>query len=603
MRSNELNNYICHYVKKDKTNFALMLTGEWGSGKSYYISNDLIPCLSKEKIKCVVVSLYGIDSIEDLSKAIYVELRLPTFEGKASEFKTTGRVIAKTVVRNVVGVAGINLSISNDDLQKIYDSVELKNALVIIEDFERSGLEFKDILGYINSLVEQDGVKVLIVTNEDEIIKKNKKCSTQDDYLKYLSINGKEKVNKEEEEYPESVKKYLQVKEKTVGDTLLFSCDVKNAIKNIIKRFKNEKIILFFNEEYLGKITFIVNSYAKNNLRTFIYALQKFVDIIDVIGTEYELSFYECLLCSTIIFVTRIKHNEIPSWDARGYMSVQLGSNEYPFMRFAYEYIRWYELDMAEVDATSKEYKEFRLLKSENENNDPDFKILSNFYDDSEENVIIALRNIEKRLENSDSISFSLYNKMAYYFTYLSEIVGFDSGKARQLMVENIKKAKKEKIKIEKNCFDYLYGIEEDKLYEEYHDFVNLLLETIEAESTQTDFSYKPEEIKDFYEKINRETDLYIRNHKFISRYSYRDIIEMLKNSSSRQIHDFRGILFVVYRNANKGDFDEKDIIVFNKLKEGLQAQLQKKNKWDKIQILQIDFLISNISDFVKQLS
>ena len=39
MTINGLNNYILHYLLKDKTGTAIMLTGEWGSGKTYYIEN------------------------------------------------------------------------------------------------------------------------------------------------------------------------------------------------------------------------------------------------------------------------------------------------------------------------------------------------------------------------------------------------------------------------------------------------------------------------------------------------------------------------------------------------------------------------------------
>jgi len=43
MTVTELNNYIEHYLKEDKTHTAIMLTGEWGSGKTYYIENKLVP--------------------------------------------------------------------------------------------------------------------------------------------------------------------------------------------------------------------------------------------------------------------------------------------------------------------------------------------------------------------------------------------------------------------------------------------------------------------------------------------------------------------------------------------------------------------------------
>lgn len=63
MNNDELNTYIKHYIEHDKTNRAIMLTASWGTGKSYYIQNELIDFLQKEENgnhKCIVISLYGI---------------------------------------------------------------------------------------------------------------------------------------------------------------------------------------------------------------------------------------------------------------------------------------------------------------------------------------------------------------------------------------------------------------------------------------------------------------------------------------------------------------------------------------------------------------
>ena len=60
MTNDELNYYIKHYIEKDKTGRAIMLTGAWGTGKSYYIKNELKDYLEEYGCKCVVVSLYGL---------------------------------------------------------------------------------------------------------------------------------------------------------------------------------------------------------------------------------------------------------------------------------------------------------------------------------------------------------------------------------------------------------------------------------------------------------------------------------------------------------------------------------------------------------------
>lgn len=71
MTNGDLNQFILHYLTKDKTHSAIMLTGSWGTGKSYYIQNVLVPFLKEGHGKeCVTVSLYGLKSISEVSKNI-----------------------------------------------------------------------------------------------------------------------------------------------------------------------------------------------------------------------------------------------------------------------------------------------------------------------------------------------------------------------------------------------------------------------------------------------------------------------------------------------------------------------------------------------------
>ena len=59
MTNGELNQFILHYLTKDKTHSAIMLTGSWGTGKSYYIQNVLVPFLKEDhKKECVTVPPY-----------------------------------------------------------------------------------------------------------------------------------------------------------------------------------------------------------------------------------------------------------------------------------------------------------------------------------------------------------------------------------------------------------------------------------------------------------------------------------------------------------------------------------------------------------------
>ena len=75
----ELIECICDYIRKPYTDYAVMLNGEWGSGKTYFWNNKLRSRLEAIKnsdgknYKTIYMSLYGINSLEEISKKIFIE--------------------------------------------------------------------------------------------------------------------------------------------------------------------------------------------------------------------------------------------------------------------------------------------------------------------------------------------------------------------------------------------------------------------------------------------------------------------------------------------------------------------------------------------------
>lgn len=207
-----------------------MLTADWGTGKSYYIQNELIPFLSKKEngcCACIVVSLYGLKSVEEISKSLYLESRMK-FLAKNSEGIATGKFAVRTIVKGITSFLGVDLSKTEDELQELYQSVDLSGKLIIFEDIERSGISILEILGYVNSPVEQDGVRVLLVANEDEIMK--------------YHISEPDKNGKTYKIFDEDTEIYLETKEKTVSDTISYCGDINRAISNLILSFGNETL-------------------------------------------------------------------------------------------------------------------------------------------------------------------------------------------------------------------------------------------------------------------------------------------------------------------------------------------------------------------------
>ncbi|RTY31625.1 hypothetical protein EKS33_09085 [Morganella morganii subsp. morganii] len=69
MNSN-LTNYLDYYTKLKKPGYALLITGGWGSGKTYQINKYF----EKKQDNICYVSLFGIGSIQDIYSSIFIKM-------------------------------------------------------------------------------------------------------------------------------------------------------------------------------------------------------------------------------------------------------------------------------------------------------------------------------------------------------------------------------------------------------------------------------------------------------------------------------------------------------------------------------------------------
>ena len=69
---------ILDYIRSDYTDYAIMINGEWGSGKTYFWNNKIKPKIdgmqfNGKKYSTIYMSLYGISNLEEISKKIFIE--------------------------------------------------------------------------------------------------------------------------------------------------------------------------------------------------------------------------------------------------------------------------------------------------------------------------------------------------------------------------------------------------------------------------------------------------------------------------------------------------------------------------------------------------
>lgn len=265
MTYKQLNKRIINYLENKYLQQAIMLTAPWGAGKSYYIKNILMPHLSNVGKRYVHISAHGIPSIHELNRQLFLEANYVTKIAN-SAFAIGGKILAKTIAHKL----SFDVTMSEQDWDTIYKSVDFTDTLLIIEDAERAHMNIVELLSYINLLCEQDGTKVLLVSNEDEW----KQCD-----------------------------KYWQVKEKTIYETIHFEPELEDTIKQISKRYRTKMMQAVLTKSYINNLAYLCKTYTKQNLRTFIFACDKTQELFSLfaesdipIEDQNKVEILECII-------------------------------------------------------------------------------------------------------------------------------------------------------------------------------------------------------------------------------------------------------------------------------------------------------------------
>ena len=280
--------YLDYYFDgKKKFEYAVLLNGAWGSGKTWFVKKYIEKQISKDK-KVAYISLNGISKTSEIDEAIFKCIH-PVLGSKQA--KLAGQIFKGTLKATLrIDLDGdskpdANLGISAPDI-KLPDYLKIDDKFILIfDDLERCELKIEETLGYINYFVEQENIKVLVVSNDTEI---------------------KESDN------------FLRKKEKLIGATFNYSEDEGLAIKSILEEIDNfelkEKLITV-----IPLITETFNKIGYKNLRAFkqsVFDFERFYrkDTFEWKG-NFDQEIFEKLLKYFLILSLENKkgrfHNEI----------------------------------------------------------------------------------------------------------------------------------------------------------------------------------------------------------------------------------------------------------------------------------------------------
>ena len=604
MTTNEYNSYIKNYLENDKTQSAIMLTAPWGTGKSYYIRNDLSRFLEENKLSYAIVSAYGLSSIADINKELFLEIKFQKTKKQCKWLATFGKTIAtgavgigKTLLKNIAHI-DIDFDLSEPNYKKLYDLVNLKDKLIIFEDIERSSVDIIEFLGYVNSLVEQDGVKVLLVANEQEFLK-----TTDPD----SQLSNQRDKNKEPSYTPRSIE-YLRKKEKTISDTIIYETDKKEALRSIIKLFFPGKLLeTLITEENIVDIINVMSIVKSDNLRAVMFACQKTSDIIKVFDGELDHNFVRFLLCSIIAYSCRIKSGKNTKWKNDEISPSELGTATFPLYRVCYDYINSQLLNSTKLAEAQESYSRQKKFESDKNEFNKYFVELKRFYDNTETNVSSAVAGIKELLSKNEGVEVSEYGMLANYLIAVRECITNepDVDECKRLMLKNVQGIGSNS-NIEHDLM-YHNGVELETADQrkELAEFKKELLESIKSKKKEELFTMdnSDKKVENFIDYAYSHKDEIIGNGSFVREINIQNFVDFLKNCTAQEIGDIRGVFLSIYASVNIGEFMSGDKENIELLKDELQKLKKNYTGFDKIQKKQIEWFIGNLEEIIQKLS
>lgn len=596
MTYDEMNSFILNYLKNDITGRAIMLSGEWGSGKSYYVKTKLksfLEDMDNGKYKCVIVSLYGLSDTSEISKAIYTELRSFKFKKKNEVLTTAGvaaSVVPKTVFNAMTSRVGYDIGqVSDKQMQKVYDSINLNKKLLVLEDIERTQIDIIELLGYINNMCENDGVKVLLVTNESELLHYHREKVKKKEY-------GREKTEYKKV-YSEKALKYLKAKEKSVADTLQFHADFQETIDSIIDKFKNDDL-----SSFKGELTAPRRSIMRNditNYREVIVACQKACDIYNFMNTHSitaDSEFKKCILIGLVNYLQKHLDNPDLKFNDDNLLDSDLsGDSIYPLLRFCYDYYRLQTISQETILKTIAEYKEYLLYVDRNGYEDKDLKVIYSPYTNTEADVNSSIDNILQRLDNIDDISFKHYDRIINALLVIKYDIKLNNNNIDSIISKIISnlKGKDDKYDIKSHLFTSGYIINDSNGVAEFDRLKNEVYAALHytpIHSTLPDSMNYEELISKLFTKNIRIYNPYLIVEKLQFDVMIQGIDKLHPNTISQ--------LCFILSDLNYGQATDDVLNKIKNFKDKLKNILEKEdNNLDRIQKIQLQWMCVMIDE------
>lgn len=336
---------VLGYLKSDISNGkVIMLSGKWGSGKTFFWKNIIATDefkkeLSDKNSAYSYVSLYGKSSIEEIENDIFAQIYFSAIGGD--------NLVTKTFSTFTKYSKRYGNLFSSFDFSKLAKALEneqkdnkervalerLKNgAIICFDDFERKSkdIDLNDLFGFITNLTIEFDCKVVIILNDDV-------------------FEGEEKDV------------FSRVKEKSVSKFLKYEPSIKELFETIFNSDEQYRKL----DEHKQIILQTIEETKELNARIYIQVLD---NLVEWIGKKLETNenILRCLILVNINFILyhTILCREKPKDEKKNFYIHYIGKLK--DREFDYYLINWQGMPMVDFDYVVDNMKDVKVVHPEN---------------------------------------------------------------------------------------------------------------------------------------------------------------------------------------------------------------------------------------------
>lgn len=190
MKESELMEAIKRYLEDPTDDYAIMITGAWGCGKTHFVENRLKTEIGADGWRVVRISMFGVQSEEvfydRLLTGIFSSVGRGTEDGtgkrgkgterfgnlfrgikkKIRRFEGLGKDAGLSAIKTAMRKTGVQLNVGS---KSVVELLLREKSVVVLDDLERCLLDETRLLGLMDAMIESQGRKVILLANEREL--------------------------------------------------------------------------------------------------------------------------------------------------------------------------------------------------------------------------------------------------------------------------------------------------------------------------------------------------------------------------------------------------------------------------------------------------